>query len=92
MIKKVYDLFLSDKLDIKERLFRVILIVGTIAVGAAIIQGLTLVNAWNLMLIYSIMFIAFLTAFISTFRFSNSEFAKILIGIVIIMIAYLFAF
>ena len=92
MIKKVYNLFLSDKLDIKERLFRVILIVGTVAVSAAIIQGLTLVNALNLMLIYGIMFIAFLTAFISTFRFHNSEFAKILIGIVIIMIALPYIF
>ena len=92
MFKKIHKLFLSDEIEMKERLFRVILLVGTVAVGAAIIQGLTLVNAWNLMLVYGIMFIAFIVAFISTFRFRNTNFAAILIGIVIIIVALPFIF
>lgn len=92
MLKKMKNIFFSDEMEIKERLFRVILVVGTIAVGAAIIQGLTLVNAWNLMLVYSIMFIAFVVAFISTFRFHNTDFATILIGIVIIVVALPYIF
>ena len=92
MFKKLYNLFLSDKLDVRERLFRIIMLVGTIAVGAAIIQGLTLVNAWNLMWIYGIMFLAFIVALVSTFYFHNTEFASVLIGIVIIVIALPFIF
>ncbi|MGN1154978.1 MAG: hypothetical protein ACI4TK_02250, partial [Agathobacter sp.] len=92
MLRKLYNLFLSDKLDIRERLFRVIMLVGTIAVGAAIVQGLTLVNGWNLMLVYVLMFVAFIVALISTFYFHNTEFASVLIGIVIIVVALPFIF
>ena len=92
MFKKLHKLFLSDEIEMKERLFRVILLVGTVAVAAAIIQGLTLVNALNLMIVYGIMFVAFMVAFISTFRFRNTDFAAMLIGVVIIMIALPFIF
>ena len=92
MLKKLFNKFLSDEIDMKERLFRIILIVGTVAVAAAIIQGLTLVNALNLMLVYSVMFFAFVAAFISTFVFHNTRFASILIGVVIIVIALPFIF
>ena len=67
MIHKIWTLFTDDKLDIKERLFRVILVVGTIAVGLAIIQGLTLVNADWLMPIYALMFVAFIHSSIKMF-------------------------
>ena len=64
MIKKILHVFIDEKMDIKERLFRIILVVGTVAVGLAILQGLTLINADSLMLIYLIM----LTAFVSVSR------------------------
>ena len=92
MLKKIYKLLSSEEMEITERLFRIILLVGTVAVGAAILQGLTLVNAINLMWVYGIMFIAFIVAFISTFRFRNIEFSSVLIGIVIVFIALPFIF
>ena len=63
----------GEEMELKERLFRIILIVGTVAVGGAIVQGLTLINASSLMTIYSIMFIAFVSAFILTFKFHNID-------------------
>ena len=92
MWKNLYHKILSNEMDIKERLFRVILIVGTIAVGVAILQGLTLVNANNLMWIYCIMFFCFILAFIATFRYKNIDFSSVLIGVVIIFIALPFIF
>ena len=59
MLNKIIHVFTDDKIEIKERLFRIILVVATVAVGLAILQGLTLVNADSLMLIYSVMFVAF---------------------------------
>lgn len=92
MIRKLYQRFFNDEMDIKERLFRIILIVGTIAVTLAILEGLTLVNAGNLMLVYVLMFIAFIVAFVATFRYRNIKFSSVLIGIVIICIALPFIF
>ena len=82
----------EDELEIKERLFRVILVVGTIAVGVAILQGLTLVNAENLMGIYIIMFIAFVMALVLTFKYHNIELSSTLLGIAIIVVALPFIF
>lgn len=92
MLKKFYHVLVGDEMDIKERLFRIILVVGTIAVGAAILQGLTLVNAQNLMMIYAIMFIAFTIALIMTFKYHNIEYSSTLLGIVIIVVALPFIF
>lgn len=87
MLKKLYQMFLGDEMDIRERLFRVILIIGITAVSLAIFQGFTLVNVGNLMFVYILMFISFIISFIATFRFRKIGFSSILIGIVIIFIA-----
>ena len=92
MLKKIQEVFFSEKLDIKERLFRIILISGTIAVGVAILQGLTLVNAQNLMLLYTVMFVVFAMAFVLTFKYRNMELSATLLGFVIVVVALPFIF
>ena len=88
MIKKWYHALLGDeKMELKERLFRMILCVGTVAIGLAILQGLTLVNATNLMVLYGVMFSAFVVAFVLTYKFNNTELASTILGIVLILIA-----
>ena len=82
----------GDQMELKERLFRIILVVGTVAVGAAILQGLTLINASSLMVIYTIMFLAFLSAFILTFKFHNIDLSSTILGIALIFIALPFIF
>lgn len=82
----------GDQMELKERLFRIILVVGTVAVGAAILQGLTLINASSLMVIYTIMFFAFLSAFILTFKFHNIDLSSTILGIALIFIALPFIF
>ncbi len=87
MVQKVLKLFTDDKLEIKERLFRIILVVGTIAVGLAIMQGLTLVNAYWLMPLYVVMFLAFSFALVLTFKFHNTDLSSTILGIVLIVFA-----
>lgn len=92
MLEKLYQLLFNEKLDIKERLFRIILLSGTVAVSFAILQGLTLVNAQNLMLIYGIMFVTFVSAFILTFKYRNMELSSTILGFVIIVLVLPFIF
>lgn len=87
MLKKFLQVFMDDKMDIKERLFRIILVIGTIAVALAIVQGLTLVNADSLMLVYGIMFVAFMSALILTFKYRNIDLSSTILGIALIAIA-----
>ena len=87
MIQKFLNVFTDDKLEIKERLFRIILVVGSVAVGLAIVQGLTLVNAYWLMPLYILMFMAFLSALVLTFKYHNIELSSTILGIVLLMVA-----
>ena len=87
MLNKFIHLFIDDKIEIKERLFRIILIVATVAVGLAILQGLTLVNADSLMLIYCIMFIAFVFALILAFKYRYIELSSTILGVALLFIA-----
>lgn len=92
MLEKLDQVLFSENLDIKERLFRIILLSGTVAVGLAILQGLTLVNAEDLMLIYVIMFVTFVSAFVLTFKYHNMEFAATILGLVIVVLVLPFIF
>lgn len=92
MLNKILHVFVDDKLDIKERLFRIILVVGTTAVAMAILQGLTLVNADSLMLIYAIMFVAFVSALILTFKYRNTGLSSTILGIALIFVALPYIF
>lgn len=87
MLNKILHVFIDDKMDIKERLFRIILVVGTVAVGLAIVQGLTLVNADSLMMIYGIMFAAFVSALILTFKYRNIDLSSTILGFALIVVA-----
>ncbi len=92
MLKNFFQTIMGDEMELKERLFRIILVVGTVAIGVAILQGLTLVNATNLMVIYIIMFAAFITAFVLTFKFRNIDLSATILGIAIIVVALPFIF
>jgi len=87
MLKKIYNALFNDEMDITERLFRIILVVGIAAVTVAILEGLTLVTSEGLMWVYGLMLASFVISFIATFRYRNMEFSSILIGIVIIVVA-----
>ena len=87
MFKKLMHVFTDDKIEIKERLFRIILVVATIAVGLAILQGLTLVNADSLMIIYCIMFLAFVFALVLAFKYRYIELSSTILGVALVFVA-----
>lgn len=87
MLNKILHAFTDDTMEIKERLFRIILVVATVAVGLAILQGLTLVNADSLMVTYTIMFAAFVFALILAFKYRYVELSSTILGVALIFIA-----
>ena len=86
MLKKLYYMFLGDELDIRERLFRVFLLVGSISIAIAILQAFILQNSGpQLFLSYGTILLSCIVSFVLTFRFHNTKIATILIGLVIII-------
>jgi len=87
MLNKIIRAFTDDTIEIKERLFRIILVVATVAVGLAILQGLTLVNADSLMLIYVLMFAAFVFSLVLAFKYRYVELSSTILGVALIFVA-----
>ena len=92
MFKKFLNMFTDDKIEMKERLFRIILVVATVTVGLATIQGLTLVNARGLMTTYTIMLLAFVFALVLTFKYRYIELSSTILGVALIFVALPFVF
>lgn len=84
MPKKIYKLFDDRELDLRERLFRVILVVGLVVSVAAIFASFAmenvLMNTVPPLILVSIMVVAS----VATFKYHRIEFSAVLIGIVII--------
>lgn len=86
MIKKLYNAYLGEDLSIQDRLFRIILLVGTLTVSIAMLQSFILQNSGKILYItYCVMLLVFVISFLLTFKYGNSKVATILIGIVIII-------
>lgn len=92
MFKNFLHTFTDDKIEMKERLFRIILVVATVVVGLAILQGLTLVNADSLMTIYMIMFAAFVFSLVLAFKYRYIELSSTILGVALIFVALPFIF
>lgn len=84
MLKKIHEWFNERDLELRERLFRVILVVGLAASVEAIVANFALenvlINVVPLLTLISIMGVAS----IATFKYHKIEFSAVLIGVMII--------
>ena len=84
MVRKIYELFNDREVELRERLFRVVLVFGTIVSIVAIFASFALENVL-LNMIPLVLLIGILgIASVVTFKYHKIEFAAILLGIVII--------
>lgn len=84
MLKKIYELFDDREVELKERLFRVVLVVGSVASLVMILANFALENA--LMNIVPLVMLIFImgVAWIAAFKYHKVELAAVLIGVLII--------
>ncbi len=89
MLKKLwYKIFYEGEMELKERLFRLILVVGMIVSVTAILAGLMLENALVNALPLCAMVMIIGVASVATFKYHKIDFAAMLFAVLIICVIF----
>ncbi len=86
MLKKWYHKMFRQELELRERIFRVILIVGGVACIAGNIESVMLLGENNVPL--TILACAMLVALVATFKYRQIDFAAALLGVFLLVIVF----
>ena len=86
MFRKLYKLMFGQELDLRERIFRVILFVGSIAAVVGNIESAILLGEYNFPLL--ILMCAMLVSLVATFKYRKVDFAAILLGFFLIVVVF----
>lgn len=84
MLKKIQEWFNDRNLELKERLFRIILVVGLMVSVEAIITNFALEHVWINVIPLLALIVIMGVASIATFKYHRVEFSAVLIGVLII--------
>lgn len=83
MKEKIQEQFLGRHIDLRERIFRIFLIIGTIVSTIAALEEI-IVNHETLFPIYfSVLAICFIVALVATFKYHLVFFSSVIIGLVL---------
>lgn len=88
MFKKIKNLITDRTLEVNERIFRIIILLGTIAAIAGIIESIILVDIHGILIPLVIMLGVMLTAMIATFKYRLLHFSSIVLGLFIIIVVF----
>lgn len=83
MIKKLHDLALSRDVELREKLFRVIILFGAAAAILGVIENALVADLDKVLLPAMIQLIIVAVALFLTFKYRKTDFASILVGFVI---------
>jgi len=86
MFQKLYQKMFGQELDLRERIFRVILVVGSMAAVIGNIESAILLGEHNVPLI--ILLCSMIVALVATFKYRKLDFAAILIGFFLIVVVF----
>lgn len=84
MLRKIFELCNDREVDLRERLFRVILVIGLLVSGLAMLASIALENVLMNTVPLAMLICIMGMASVATFKYHKIEFAAALIGVVII--------
>ena len=85
-MKKILQIIFDDSIEIREQLFRNILLVGTFSVIISTIECIVLGNLKSLLWSFIIMFLALGVSIVLTLKYHKLETASMIIGVVLVFI------
>lgn len=85
-MKKILQKLFDDSIDIKEQLFRNILILGTFSGIVAAVECFVLGNFMKLLFPFVFMFLALGVSIVLTLRYHKIEIASIIIGVTLVVV------
>lgn len=88
MHKKLSQLIFGRNLNLRERIFRVIIILGSIMILAGILECLALMSVELIFIPLLILFLVMVVALVATFKYHKIDLAAVIVGILIIMVVF----
>ncbi len=88
MIRKLSQFLFGRNLDSRERIFRVIVLVGFIAAFAGTLECVVLMEVGPIMVPLLLLLLAMSVSMVATFKYRKIELASILVGVLIIMVVF----
>lgn len=88
LLKKILNKILDRELEVKERIFRMIVLLGSIASLTGIIESVLLVDMHGIIMPLAIMMAVMGTALVATFRYRLLHFSSIVLGLLIVIVVF----
>ena len=88
MLKKLINMINNRELEVDERIFRIMVVLGCTASTMGIIESVMLVDIKGILLPLVIMIAVMVTAFVATFRYHLIHFSSIVLGLWIIIVVF----
>lgn len=80
MIKKLYNMVLGQELDLREKIFRIILLLGSLAAVVGNVESIIIKASYKMNFSLVIFFFVMLIALVATFKYRKMNFAAIILG------------
>lgn len=87
-MKKLLEMIYGREYELRERIFRVITLIGYTMAFLGIVECIALMDFNIILLPLTVLFVVMLVALIATFRYRRLEFASILVGVLIILVIF----
>lgn len=87
-MKKLLEMIYGREYELRERIFRVITLIGCTMAFLGIVECIVLMDFNIILLPLTVLFVVMLVALIATFKYRRLEFASILVGVLIILVIF----
>ncbi len=88
MIKKLYQLVLGRQLELRERIFRVIVLLGGTMALLGVLECLILMNEEEIVIPLGFLLVIMAIAFMMTFKMHRMEEAAVIVGLAVIVVVF----
>ena len=87
-MKKLLEIIYGREYDLRERIFRVVILAGGLLAALGIVECILLMGVGMVLVLLLLLLAVMITELLITFKFHNIEFAAVLVGFLIILLIF----
>lgn len=87
-MKKLLEIIYGREYDLRERIFRVVILAGGLLAALSIVECILLMGVGMVLVLLLLLLAVMITELLITFKFHNIEFAAVLVGFLIILLIF----
>ncbi len=88
MLKKLFNKAFDRELEVNERIFRMMILLGSAAALVGMVESVLLVDVRAILLPLAIMLVVMAIALVGTFRYRMLHFSSVVLGLLIVIVVF----